>query len=42
MEHWLRLCASTAGECVSSVPGQGTKSPRAAQCGQDKKKGQDL
>lgn len=40
--HWLRLCASTAGECVSSVHGQGTKIPRAAQCGQNKKNGQEV
>ena len=31
--QWLRLHASTAG-ATGSIPGQGTKIPHAAQCGQ--------
>ena len=33
--QWLRLRASTAGG-AGSIPGQGTKIPRASQCGQNK------
>ena len=35
--QWLRLCASTAGG-AGSIPGQGTKIPHAALCGQRKNK----
>ena len=35
--QWLRLHTSTAGGTVS-IPGQGTKIPHAALCGQKKKK----
>ena len=35
--QWLRLCASNAG-VVGLIPGQGTKIPDAALCGQKKKK----
>ena len=34
--QWLTLHASTAGG-VGSIPGQGTKIPQAAWCGQNKK-----
>ena len=33
--QWLRLHASTAG-CTGSIPGQGTKIPHTASCGQEK------
>ena len=33
--QWLRLCASIVGD-TGSIPGQGTKIPHAAQCGQKK------
>ena len=35
--QWLGPCASTAGG-MGSIPGQGTKIPQAAWCGQRKKK----
>ena len=35
--QWLRLRASTAGG-TGSIPGQGTRTLRAARCGQKKKK----
>ena len=37
MIQWLRLSASTVGG-MGSIPGQGTKIPHAARCGQKKKK----
>ena len=34
--QWLRLCTSTAGG-MGLIPGQGTKIPHAAPCGQKKR-----
>ena len=34
-DHWLRFCTSNAGG-AGLIPGQGTKMPHAAWCGQKK------
>ena len=41
MVQWLRLHAANAGD-VGLIPGQGTKIPHVAQCGQNTKRKKNL